>query len=359
MQYRLSTLFLIFLVVATTLATFGVAGLWISPIVLLIAFQMNHARRPINLVELLVIIAIIGILVGLVSPGGHVSREPLRINQCVDNLKKIGEALRHYDAEHGCLPMATVKDAKGHELHSWRVEIWPELGYGSVFDQLKNDEGWDNSYNLELLNPRETPEGKYLFAEFFCPSACEKNVSNYAAVIGPGTAWHENKPVQVSELADGGKHTVAALEVLNNGKHWAEPENFTVAKLMDRLKTVEESGRLSNHPQCAHVLFADGSVWGVPLDMPKSLWERLLSGDIVSVHELNNGKDRSAFDVAVVSYDASAKPDYFQFDSPATAPSLYALPVWLVSVILLFRRAYKSRKPPIDVQAAANASSAG
>jgi hypothetical protein len=346
MQYRLSTLFLIFVVVAATLALFGEMGLWISPIILLIAFFMNHVKKQVTLFELLVVIAVGGLLIGSLPPRSYSSsRESQRIRQCVDNLKKIGRALHHYHDDHSYFPMASIKDNRGQALHSWRVEILPELGYSSLYSKLKKDEPWDNPYNLRLLDQLKTTNGDCSISEYFCPSAYEKNASNYAAISGPGTAWRENKSVQLSDLPDGGRHTVMVMEVLMNSKHWAEPENITVAKILELSRTTDGFIDLCNHPLYSHVLFADGSVWRVPRDMPIPLWEKLLAGDVKSVVDLKSGLDKSLSDLAAVSFDASANSDFIQCESPTVAPSLYALPVWLVSVILLFRRAFQSRKP--------------
>jgi prepilin-type processing-associated H-X9-DG protein len=262
----------------------------------------------------------------------------------VENLKKISKALHRYDEQHGHLPMISTTGTDGHALFSWRVEILPQLGYEGIYNSLKTEEPWDSRHNIKLITEHENADANRSFDEFQCPSDWGRG-SSYAAVVGPKTAWRDSGPVQLSGLADSGRHVIMAVEVFGDDGHWAGPEHLTVEDLMKRVDTEDETKRLGYHPFGSHVLFADGSIWRVSPEMPRALWEKLLAGNVASIDELNVGVDKSDYSAAKVIFDPTSGPDYFQFDSPAAAPSLYALPVWLVSVILLFRRAVKSRKP--------------
>src|SRR6185295_6882383 len=63
------------------------------------AVQMAaQARRGLTLVELLVVVAIIGILMALLLPAVQQSRESARATQCRNNLHQIGIGLHSYYA---------------------------------------------------------------------------------------------------------------------------------------------------------------------------------------------------------------------------------------------------------------------
>jgi len=99
------------------------------------------ARSAFTLVELLVTIAIIGILMSILLPAVQVARESARRSGCQNNLRQIALAFVNYDSGAGELPgwrnavgsySSTVTGTARHL--SWTVPILPQLGNKEMHD---------------------------------------------------------------------------------------------------------------------------------------------------------------------------------------------------------------------------------
>lgn len=101
--------------------------------------------RGFTLVELLVTIALIGVLVGMMMPALQYARESGRRTACLNNVSQIAKAMVGYDGDKACLPgwrntldsYTTAKiaaNAKPDACVSWTVPLLPFLGEQAIYD---------------------------------------------------------------------------------------------------------------------------------------------------------------------------------------------------------------------------------
>src|SRR5262245_6390811 len=107
---------------------------------------MKTSNRAFTLVEVLVVIAIIGVLIALLLPAIQAAREAARRMQCGNNIKQIALALLNYESAHKSFPPSSNWPASQPDLlrdggnanqsANWVVMILPFVEHQNVYESF-------------------------------------------------------------------------------------------------------------------------------------------------------------------------------------------------------------------------------
>lgn len=154
--------------------------------------NLPFRRRGFTLVELLVSIAIIGVLVALLLPAVQAAREAARRSQCANHLRQMGLALHQYEQTGRALPPA------GRGSESAFLLALPYLEQSSLHQGFDFSVGWGNASdkNDEIIR-HSVPA--YLCPSMTLPRAVPEKISacspesgaagSYALSTGTNNPW--------------------------------------------------------------------------------------------------------------------------------------------------------------------------
>lgn len=276
-SFRLTTLFYVFAVVASSLAAFGPPGLLVA--FLIIAFWFTcYYSTPTRLV--LVVLGILVVLY-LLLPRVQTSRDPSPRVACVNHLKQLALSVIQYHEWHKQLPTPSSDSTGTGNFHSWRVSSLPYIEQSQVHAQYRFDAAWDSPFNSSLV-----PRGWDLFE---CPSHAQGTEVQYFAVVGPQTAWGSGKARTFEDVTDGLANTLLLIEAAGRGIAWNEPRDLTFDEAVELLTSpihpngsdghTHRRGYFYKPSQVRNVAMCDGSVQSLPVPLPRDLAVAILTAN--------------------------------------------------------------------------------
>jgi prepilin-type N-terminal cleavage/methylation domain-containing protein/prepilin-type processing-associated H-X9-DG protein len=255
----------------------------------------QSASKGFSLIEFLVVVAIIAILIGLVTPATRRVRVSAARVQCLNNLKQVILGLHNFEStgrpvpfssgsrsdgpvDHmfppGCFGTGTIPD----ERLSWMVGVLPYLEQGSLYQQFDLDKGYAG--NLQSAGTR--------IKVFLCPNSQEPatgvGVTNYIAMAGigqdaasrpAGAAGNGfmgyDRLTSMALIKDGTSNTIALMETSIGLGPWARGGESNLRGFdPDVLLTGDQPPFGGNHTGGINAAMADGSVRFIPSSIERS-----------------------------------------------------------------------------------------
>lgn len=132
--------------------------------------SMQKNRSAFTLVELLVVIAVIGILIALLLPAVQAAREAARGMSCQNNLRQTGLALQNYHGVYRQLPSGWLaNDTDHHEPGwGWAASILPQIEAAPIYNKI-NFGAAIEEHEHELIREQ-------VIATYICPSDNSPNL---------------------------------------------------------------------------------------------------------------------------------------------------------------------------------------
>jgi len=256
----------------------------------------------------LVVIAIIGILIGLLLPAVQSAREAARRMACKDNLKQIGLAFQNHHTKYGFFPSGGwdwdqaptydhgVPMAGAQQKAGWGFQILPEIEGSSV--QKAGTLAAIGTPDPTFFCPSRRSPQTFVRQDKYAPPLTSTVVTHamcdYAASNREQTGVVKRyEPVSLREVTDGTSNTLLVSEKRMNIRKLGAPqdddnEGYTVGWNEDTIRRTdkrpepdhqgsEDGEKLfgSSHPTVMNAVFTDGSVHPISYEIHEDVFRWL------------------------------------------------------------------------------------
>jgi prepilin-type N-terminal cleavage/methylation domain-containing protein/prepilin-type processing-associated H-X9-DG protein len=225
-------------------------------------------KTGFNLIELVIVLAIIVLLAALLLPAMRSAGPASRRAQCINNLRQIALALCNYKDTYQAFPPAYTVDAKGKRLHSWRTLILPFLEEKALYNKIDLSKPWDDPANAVAREAYVMP--------YFCPATgSPTNQTTYLAILAPKSCLQPAEPRDPSDIKGEPGKTLMVFEVdEQHAVPWMAPNDADEALLL----SLGPNSKLP-HADGFMAAFVDGSVQFIPANMPAATRRAMISID--------------------------------------------------------------------------------
>jgi prepilin-type N-terminal cleavage/methylation domain-containing protein/prepilin-type processing-associated H-X9-DG protein len=150
---------------------------------------MKRRRRGFTMIELLMVMAIIGVLFSLLLPAVLGARASGRRVQCLNNLRQVGLAMIQVGDRQGRYPASGYFSAIGPEQYfSWVVPVLNDLDQSDIASAWDISRPWDDTSGSNNAMLAQTS-----LAVLACPSdiSVAPGQGNLSYVVNGGFGWTE------------------------------------------------------------------------------------------------------------------------------------------------------------------------
>jgi prepilin-type N-terminal cleavage/methylation domain-containing protein len=212
-----------------------------------------RTRPAFTLVELLVVVAVIGILLALLLPAVQAARESGRRTQCKEHLHQVGLAFLNFESANKKFPPGKKWSRPRNDPQTFDY-AWSSILLDYVEEQALHDL---IDFNLPLTSPTNLPATSQAIPIYLCPStdrveahrSPDGKLFNLGGVPGEGLGCIDYLGVSGPDKdtlhpATGEEYgrqrgVLLGTKGLPNGNSLVEPPAITVAKITDGLsKTI-------------------------------------------------------------------------------------------------------------------------
>lgn len=205
--------------------------------------RLRHTHRAaFTLVELLAVIAIIGVLIGLLLPAVQAAREASRRSVCANSGKQTGIAIHNFLSVHRRFPRlgrepsfsTSPPTVRGDETirsdvtnyWGWIIALLPYLEESARFDLWRGGATATNSLEKGPIQAIECPSSRPIFDELIRSASLSRSlpVSSWGAVRGRGDSSPQDAegilnsdrgttPITTAKVTDGLSNTAMLGEI--------------------------------------------------------------------------------------------------------------------------------------------------